>query len=727
MSVDERKTVGETATSLRPFFHPDTVAVVGASRDPTKIGSRLLDEMIRTDFQGEIYPVNPNATEIQGLKTYPSVRDIPNGVDLAVIAVPREAVPGVVDDCAARGVRALIVITAGFAETNPEGKTLQQQLADKVRGYGMRMIGPNCMGLLNTDPSVRLNASFSPVFPPRGPLAMSSQSGALGLAILALAAKRGLGLSTFVSVGNKADVSGNDLIEYWESDPATKVILLYLESFGNPRRFAQIARRVGQEKPIVAVKGGRSLAGRRAAGSHTAALAASDVAVDALFRQTGVIRAEALDELFDIAVALSSQPLIQGRRIGIVTNAGGPGILCADACAAAGLTVPEVPEETQKALRGFLPAAASISNPIDMVASAGPGSYTQTIATLLSCNEIDALIVLYIPLDREGSLPFATAIQEGVARGRAEGGRGKPVLACVMSEGDTQALLALPEETIPAYAFPETPARVLGKCATYSEWKSSPPGVVSTSVSAGVQSARRVVDRFIAQTGSGWLPAADVETILEAFGVPMPPRGIAGTSAEAVALSERIGFPVALKLVSTRILHKSDVGGVQLNLSDADAVEAAFARIQSELSSRNQLESMDGVLVQKMISGGVELMAGVAADPVFGSLIAFGLGGIHVEILGDVQFRIAPLTDKDVREMVRSIRGFKLLEGYRGHAPADLSAIEDVLLRVSRMVELLPEISELDLNPLVALPPGQGCFVLDARVHLIAPGKPQSV
>jgi acetate---CoA ligase (ADP-forming) len=723
MSVEERRaTQSEGALSLRPFFNPATVAIVGASRDATRIGSRLLDEMIRAGFRGEIYPVNPKATEIQGLKAYPSVRDVPNRVDLAVIAVPRDAVAGVVDDCAARGVRAIVVITAGYSETNAEGKELQQQLLEKVRNHGMRMIGPNCMGLLNTDPSVRLNASFSPVFPPAGPMAMSSQSGALGLAVLALAANRNLGLSTFVSVGNKADVSGNDLIEYWENDPATKVILLYLESFGNPRRFAQIARRVGRDKPIVAVKAGRSVAGRRAAGSHTAALAASDAAVDALFRQAGVIRAETLDELFDVAVALSSQPLIQGRRIGIVTNAGGPGILCADACAGAGLTVPEVPEETKKILSGFLPAAASISNPVDMVASAGPGSYTQTIGTLLSSSAIDALIVLYIPLDRNGSSAFATAIREGVERGRAAGGRGKPVLTCVMSQEISQALLALPDEVIPAYEFPETPARVLGKCATYSEWKSSPRGAFPTPVNIGTPAARRVVQSFIERKGTGWLPAADVEAILEAFGIPMPARGIARTIAEAVAVSERIGFPVALKLASTRILHKSDVGGVQLNLPDSAAVENAFARIQNELSNRNMLDSMDGVVVQKMISGGVELMAGAATDPLFGPLIAFGLGGIHVEILGDVQFRIAPLTDKDAREMVRAIRGFRLLEGYRGHPPADLSATEDVLLRVSRMVELLPEISELDLNPIVALPPGQGCLVLDARLHVTVPG-----
>jgi acetyl coenzyme A synthetase (ADP forming)-like protein len=446
-------------SALRPFFAPRGVAVVGASRRPNTIGARLLDEMKRAGFKGEIYPVNPNTSAIGSLQTYPSVRDIPGTVDLAVIAVPSTAVLPVIDDCAAKGVRAVVVISAGFSEANAAGKDLQQQLLSKVRACGMRMIGPNCMGLLNTDPAVRLNASFSPVFPPAGPLAMSSQSGALGLAVLAFAEKRKLGLSTFVSVGNKADVSGNDLIEYWEHDPATRVILLYLESFGNPRRFASIARRVGRSKPIVVVKAGRSTAGRRAAGSHTAALAASDVAVEALFRQTGVIRADTLDELFDISVALSNQPLMRGRNVGIVTNAGGPGILCVDACAAGGLTVPELGEQTRSRLRTFLPEAASVSNPIDMVASAGPESYTKTVEAMLASSDIDALIIMYIPLDRSGSAAFATAIREGIQLGRAHGGGGKPVLACVMSDAMSQPELVTAQETVPLYVFPETPAR----------------------------------------------------------------------------------------------------------------------------------------------------------------------------------------------------------------------------------------------------------------------------
>ena len=353
-----------TTASLRPFFRPRAVAVVGASRDPQSIGYRIFDALIKNGFPGCVYPVNPRATELDSHKVYSSVRELPESVDLAVIAVPRNAVLPVVDDCAAYGVRALVVITAGFAEVGGDGRALQQQLVEKVRDHGMRMVGPNCMGLLNADPAVRLNASFSPVFPPSGGVAMSSQSGALGLAILAAARRFDLGLSTFVSVGNKADVSGNDLLQYWEEDEQTRVVLLYLESFGNPRRFARIARRVSRRKPIVAVKAGRGTAGKRAAGSHTAALAASDVAVEALFRQTGVIRAETLEEMFDLAAALGSQPLPAGRRVAIVTNAGGPAILCTDTCEAGGLQVPELSQATKVQLAAFLPAAASVGNPV---------------------------------------------------------------------------------------------------------------------------------------------------------------------------------------------------------------------------------------------------------------------------------------------------------------------------------------------------------------------------
>ena len=718
VSVSEFRDRVFTAASIRPFFKPNAVAVVGASRRATAIGHRILDELLRAGFRGKVYPVNPKAGSIGALQAYASVRDLPEQVDLAVIAVPRDAVLTTVDDCAARGVRALVVITAGFAETDHEGKDLQRQLLEKVRGYGMRMIGPNCMGLLNTDPSVQLNASFSRVFPHTGGLAMSSQSGAVGLAVLDLASEKRQGLSTFVSIGNKADVSGNDLLQYWESDGATKVILLYLESFGNPRRFARIARRVGRNKPIVAVKAGRSRSGRRAAGSHTAALAASDVATDALFHQAGVIRAEALDELFQIAAALETQPLPQGPRVGIITNAGGPGILCADACEAGNLTVPELDATTQTALRRFLPTAAGVSNPVDMVASAGPSSYSQAIEAMLASPQIEALIVIFVPLERDSPATTIAAIQEGVQRARAAGAQTKPVLACVLSGEAARPPITTADETIPVYAFPETAAKVLSKCVQYAKWKAAPPGILPSLTDADVAAARGTVRAHLQHEDVGWLSAAEATALLDAFRIPHAAAAFAATAGEAAACAEQIGYPVAVKLVSKKILHKTEVGGVLLNLENAGEVEEAWQTLRERMTAIGQLDAMDGVLVQQMVPGGVELMVGMTTDPLFGPLIAFGLGGVHVEILGDVRFRITPLTDRDARSMIRGIRGYRLLTGYRGHAPADLDAIENVLLRLSRMVEEIPEITELDFNPLIALPPGQGCLVLDARIQV---------
>lgn len=710
------------AASLRPFFRPQAVAVIGASRNPSRIGHRVVHALVTNGFQGPIYPVNPQADEILGLRAYPSVKAVPGPVDLAVIVVPRNHVLNVVDDCAAKGVRALVVITAGFAEVDAEGRALQNRLVEKVRRHGMRMVGPNCFGLLNTDPSVRLNATFTPLFPPAGRVAMSSQSGALGLAILAAARRRHLGISTFVSVGNKADVSGNDLLQYWEEDPGTDVILLYLESFGNPRRFARIARRVSRRKPIVAVKAGRTQSGRRAAGSHTAALAASEVAVEALFRQTGVIRAETLDEMIALAAALAHQPLPAGRRVAIITNAGGPAILCADACEAGGLVVPELADHTKARLAAFLPPAAALKNPIDLIASATPDQYRRTIETILGSDEVDGLIVLYVSVDVANTAAVAEGILAGIAAGRGLGGAKKPVLIGWMAEGDDERTFASDGETIPSYSLPETPAVVLSKTASYAQWRIRPLGMIPDFEDLDLRTARELCAKALAQRGAGWLSAEETRAVLSAARLPMPPGGVAHTADEAADLAGRIGFPVAVKLASHRIIHKTEIGGVRLNVRNENEVREAFAGIQQRLAEDHNLDAMEGVLVQPMLSGGVEVMVGMTQDPLFGPLIAFGLGGIHVEILGDVRFRITPLTDRDAAEMVREIRGYRLLEGYRGHPPADVKAIEEVLLRISRLVEAAPEIAELDLNPIFAFPPGQGCRIVDARMR-VAPAE----
>jgi acyl-CoA synthetase (NDP forming)/GNAT superfamily N-acetyltransferase len=716
-----------TEASLRPFFEPESVALIGASRDPDSIGHRLLESFLSAGFTGRLYVVHPSAESIANRSTVRSVMAITEPVDLAIIAVPRGRLLAVVDECGVAGVRALVVVTAGLAETGPEGRAVQDALVAKVRNYGMRLIGPNCMGLLNTDPTVRLNASFSPVFPPPGPAAFSSQSGAVGIAMLKLAAERGLGISTFVSTGNKADVSGNDLLQYWEGDPATRVILLYLESFGNPRRFARIARRVSRSKPIIAVKAGRTQAGRRASASHTAALAASDAATDALFGQTGVIRAETLGEMFDLASFLGTQPLPGGRRVGIITNAGGPGILCADACEAAGLVVAPLRETVRQSLASFLSSMASTANPVDMVASAGGEEFARAIAVLLADDDIDSLIVIHTPVGLTDAAQIADAVRAGIAAAHAQGARQKPVIACMLAEDRPSMAITNGALSIPVVAFPESAARVLGRVAEYVEWCGRPLGLLPDFEDIDPVCARDVCRQAVQAQGGGWLSASDTYRVLSAFGLPLATGALARSADEAAHAARRLGFPVALKLASRQIVHKTEHGGVHLNLTTEAAVREAFGAIEASVRAAGPSDAMDGVVVQRMYGGGVEVMIGVAEDPLFGPLAAFGLGGVHVELLRDVRFSITPLSDRDAADMVRGIRGFPLLAGYRGAPAVDIGALETVLLRVSRLVEEVPEIVELDLNPIIALPGSQGCHIVDARIRVAQPTPNQPV
>jgi acetyl coenzyme A synthetase (ADP forming)-like protein len=714
-----------SAASLVPLLTPRAVAVVGVSRDEGRIGRRVFDALRQGGFRGAVYPVNPEAADIDGVPCHATARTLPPDVDLAVLAVPRDAVPGAVDDCAAAGVRALVVITAGYAEAGDEGRSLQRALVEQVRNHGLRMVGPNCMGLINAAAGVRLNASFSPLMPPPGRVALSSQSGALGLAILDLATDRGVGLSSFVSIGNKADVSSNDLLQYWDQDPGTAVILLYLESFGNPRRFARLARRIGRTKPIVALKAGRTRSGSRAAGSHTAALAASDTAVNALFNQSGVIRADTVDEMFDLAACLESQPLPRGRRIAIVTNAGGPGILAADACEAAGLTMAENSAETRARLAAFLPAEASLTNPVDMVASAGPDAYRRTIEAVLAADDNDAVIVIFTPVDRRTAGAITEAIREGIRAGRAAAGaRGKPVLACVMGEPGRPAPFDVDGERVPAYAFPENAARALGRIARYAEWRAQPPALFWGFDDVRPSDARAICRGVVEHRGDSWLTPEEMRRVLDDYGLPLLPAVLARSADEAAALASIVGFPVVAKIQAEGISHKTEVGGVRVNLTSEKAVRSAYRDIAAILHDRGVNGPMDGVAIQPMIQGGVETIVGVTEDPLFGPLVAFGLGGIHVEVLGDVNFRIAPLADRDVDALLRGIRGFPLLTGFRGQPPADVAALKDLLLRVSQLAVDVPEIVELDLNPVIALPDSTGCRIVDARVRVAEPRRP---
>lgn len=709
-----------TLASMRPILAPTSVAVIGVSREPGGLGRRIFDGLLGNGFRGNLYAVNPHTADIDGRACLPSARDLPEPVDLAVVAVPSEAVLAVVEDCAQAHVRALVIISAGFAETGPEGRARQEAVLEIARCHGMRIVGPNCMGVLNTHPDVRLNATFADRLPPRGRIALASQSGGLGLTILQLATERQIGISTFVSLGNKVDVSGNDLLQYGESDPNTSVILLYLESFGNPRRFAQLARRISRHKPIVVVKSGRTHSGMRAAGSHTAGLASSDTAVAALFQQSGVIRADTIDEMFDIAACLDLQPLPPGSKVGIITNAGGPGILAADACEAAGLTVSELSSATKAALQRHASPQASLINPIDLVASAGPDEFRHAVEGMLTAAEVDAVIILLTPVDLSRSAAIADGIKAGILAGRVGGGAGKPVLACLMTQSGPPTPLDTGAELVPTYAFPENAVRALAKAAMCARWRKESPGLYWGFDEIHAEEARALCRDVLTARGDSWLTSEELTRVLNAFGLPMAAGAVARSDDEAAAIAAIFGFPVVLKLAFPEVLHKTDANVVRLNLTTEKSVRAAFndiARNAAAAAGHPVPAGAVGVLIQPMFSG-VETLIGLTEDPNFGPLVAFGLGGVSVEVLHDVAFRIAPLTDADADALMRGVRGYQLLQGYRGRPACDVAALREVLLRVSLIGQRVPEIVELDLNPVIALPDGHGCRIVDARVRV---------
>jgi acetyl coenzyme A synthetase (ADP forming)-like protein len=690
------------------ILRPRSVAVIGASRTRGTIGAEVLHNLLANGFTGAVYPVNPHAHAVQGVRAYPTVQAVPDEIDLAVVVVPAGQVPAVVDDCVAKGVRGLVVLTAGFNEVGERGRAVQAAMTAKVRAAGIRMVGPNCLGVLNADPAVALDATFAPTWPPHGNVAFSSQSGAVGLAILDYAKELGIGVHHFVSVGNKADVSGNDLISYWSRDPAVQVILLYLESFGNPRNFLRIAQEVARDKPIIAVKSGRTAAGARAASSHTGALAGSDVAVDALLGQAGVIRTDTMEEMFDTAMLLANQPVPRGNRVALLTNAGGPGIMAADACEGHGLALAELSPATTEALRGFLPPEASVKNPVDMIASARPSSYEAGLRLLLADEHVDAVIALFVP-------PVGTEAAEVAAAIRAAGaGASKPVLTCFMGmHGVPAALSSLREGRFPSYAFPESAGIALSRAVRYGRWRDRGVGTVPP---LAVDAAR--ARAAIATAGSGWLPPEAVREVLAAYGIETPRGATASGVDEAVVAARAIGYPVAVKLASATIAHKTDVGGVVLDVRDDDGVRRAVDAIRRGLAERGRAAEMAGVTIQPMVPRGVETFVGMTRTPDFGALIAFGAGGIAVELWKDVAFRLHPITDLDARDMLDQIRARPLLDGFRGAPPADREALVEVLLRIDRLSEDLPAITELDLNPLIARPPGHGAIAIDARIRL---------
>jgi acetyltransferase len=705
--------------TLDAILRPHTIAVVGASRSPQSIGHQVLANLVEHGFTGAVFPVNPHAAAVRAMKAYPDVAAIGEPVDLAVVVVPQRLVLGVVQQCADAGVPGLVVITAGFREVGGAGIEDERRLAALVRARGMRMVGPNCMGVLNTDPAVAMNATFAPTMPPPGRAAFVSQSGALGVSVLDYAREYGIGIAQFVSVGNKPDVSGNDLLLQWEHDDAVGVILMYVENFGNPRKFLEIASRITKHKPIIVVKSGRSRVGARAAASHTGALAASDTAVDALLAQAGVLRAATIEELFDMAMAFSGPPLPRSRRTAVLTNSGGPGILAADALETHGMEVADLEPATTALLRPLFPPEASIRNPLDMIASATAKDYRTALEALLGDPHVDAAVAIFVPPLGVRQEDVAEAIGAAAATNPA-----KTVLAVLMGrDGLPQGRAELHRAGIPAYIFPESAARALAALRRHREWRAR-PDVVHPSFS--VDRARAAALLAGAQAaGATRLNELDALSLLDAYGIPAPAARLALDVEAAVAAATEVGYPVALKVVAPEIVHKTDVGGVRVDLSTAIELREAWAEMADAVDRAAPGIAVTGFLVQHMVGGGNagggrETIVGLARDPVFGPLVMFGLGGVFVEALRDVAFRIAPLGALDAHDLIHSIRGFRLLEGIRGAEPADLAALADAVLRVAQLAIDFPQIAELDINPLLAFP--DRVVAVDARVMVAARG-----
>jgi acetyl coenzyme A synthetase (ADP forming)-like protein len=685
----DRRDHSAVSASLEPFFRPSSVAVIGASARRGTIGGELFRNVIAGDFAGAAYPVNPRGEPVGGIHAYRSVEEIPEGVDLAVVCVPSAQVLEAARAALQSGIRALCVISAGFAETGSEGAARQDELLALVRAHGARLIGPNCLGIASA--ARRLNATFARRSFPTGRVAFSSQSGALGLALLEQSDARGLGLSAFVSIGNKADVSSNDLLEFWEDDDGTDLVLLYLESFGNPRKFARVASRVARSKPILAMRSGTSKAGSRAAASHTAALAGSDAVVDALFRQAGVLRAETLQDLLDTAVLLTSSPAPAGNRLAVLTNAGGLGILCADACERAGLVLPELAPETRTALAQVTPPEASLANPVDLLGSANAATYEAVLGPLLEDPNVDAVIALFVPPVVEDPAAVEAVLEQAGADAA------KPLLPVVMSaDGSARG----------GFDYPESAARALGLAAQRTAWLRRPAGTIPE---LAVDPARGRA--IVAEAAEGWLDGAAARALLEAYGLPLVAESEAATPEGAVEAAAALGFPVVVK-TAVPGAHKTESGGVALDLRTAEDVRAAVQRIGGP------------VTVQRYLTEGTELLAGVVQDPVFGPVVACGPGGVLAELIGSANFALAPLTDVDTEELLSSGKVGRLVDGWRGAEPPNRAALADLLHRLSRLAADLPEVAELDLNPVLAGP--EGCVAVDLRIRIARDGRQPS-
>ena len=713
----ERDRIAAVAAA-RSFLAPRSVAVIGASRHRGTVGGEILHNLMAAEFQGIVYAVNRDAPVVQSLPGYRSIGEIGAPVDLAVVAVPAASAVSVAHECAVAGVRALLVISAGFGESGDEGARRQEELVELCRETGMRLVGPNCLGVVNTAPEVRLNATFAPRQPLRGRIGFMSQSGSFGIAIMEAAERLGVGLSSFVSVGNKVDLTGNEFLQYWEQDPFTDVVMLYLESVANPRKFARLARRIARTKPVLAVKSGRSAAGARATSSHTGArISASDVTVDALFEQAGVIRADTLHELFQVAALVTKQPIPRGERVVIVTNGGGPGIMCADACQANGVAVSPLSPELKAELAEFLPPAASVGNPVDMLATASAEDYRRTLRALLVADAADAIITIFVPPLVTRGTDVAAAIREV-----AESTHDVPICTVFMTSSGPPAELGSEHVEVPAFDFPEDAARAVALAARHGRWRARGDGTLWEPAHARPEKAAAIISDELGR-GGGWLSPARAIALLTCYDLPLIQTRIVTGAEDAVAAAVDLGPPVALKGSARGLVGKARTGAVKLGLGDRPAIQAAAAEVEGNL--RRAGFRPGELIVQKMSTSGIELIVGMVHDPSFGPVLACGPGARTTGVIKDMAVRITPVTDLDAHEMLRSLRSFSLLEGGHDGPHHDVAAVEQLLMRVSAMVEAHPEIAELDLNPVVA--GADGALIVDAQVRVEAARPPSPI
>ncbi len=713
--MKKTETTCKLSQPIDSIFCPRSIAIIGASREPGSVGQSLLANVIDSRFQGIVYPVNPKAKGILGIKAYPNITDIPDTIDLAVIVVPSRFVPGVLEECGKNKIKGAVIISAGFKEVGGKGIELEEKIKKIIREHGIALVGPNCLGVVNTDVGASLNATFGTQMPKIGNIAFISQSGALCVAVLDYAKEANIGFSKFISMGNKAGLNENDLLLYLKDDPNTDVILMYLEDLVDGREFINIARTITSHpknpKPIIALKAGRTIVGAKAASSHTGSLAGSDRVYDAIFNQCGVLRGDTLEEIFDYVKAFSSQPLPQGKSVAIITNSGGPGILATDSCIRYGLNIASFSPSTKKTLKTLLPPTASLNNPVDLIAEAQEKQYEGTLREILKDRHVHSAIIILTPTSFTNVENIAESIVKTVRSFN------KPVVCCFLGVYDvSKGIDILEENRIPSFRFPESAARVLAEMYYYTWWLKRPlTGIKKFRVN---KSKAAEIIHSVLEQGRYFLLEHEAYEALKAYHFPVINAYLAENETQAVKAAQRIGFPVVLKVASPDVLHKFDFGGVELGLSSSSQVQKAYHQIRENILSKKPEAKIEGIIVEQMAPAGKEIILGMSRDPQFGPILMFGLGGIYVEALEDVTFRLAPIREFTAEMMIKRTKTHKILEGFRGGPVYDTEAIATCLKRLSQLVMDFEEIKELDINPLIVYEKGKGCTIVDARIIL---------